>query len=209
MEIPQPEYDDLSRIRIGFAHGLAWYNLDCTCVRLDGNSNTRDAFPSWSWTFRKGIETCFNYFDTRMGGGSNVPYYSDLCIAFSADISVKIDKATTKTIVEFVSPFMENLQDKAITENLRYLHLKSLVAKWSVERKAKELKARNILVILKSPRTDKLPYWLEFRGQSITGFVYSANPDESTTEGLAVLLFVSAESEGIRRRSGTRSAKAY
>jgi hypothetical protein len=163
MKIPQPKPDTTLLIRIGFVHGLAWR---CS-YDSDGDGDMCSQFPSWSWLSRKMSAIEFQYFGKIRPSWRNVPSGPILHIPYFADVSIQTAKETLKTTEEFLTPFIKSKQDKAINEDLRYLHIKTSVARWC-HRENPDIKGRicNIKVQFDISPSEQLPYWLEYEDYS-------------------------------------------
>jgi hypothetical protein len=208
MKIPQPETDTALWIRIGFVKGLAWR---CYNSFVEVN-NSCAAFPSWSWLSRKRSTIQFQDAGSISSIWPNVFVGPTLFIPYFADVFVQTTETTLQTIENFLAPFMNTNQDKAINEDLRYLHIKSLVARWrQIEILNNQGTSGDIEVYFKISHKDELPYWMDYQDNSseeqhkensersfpkeelnIRGMLSSDDSEGShSTEGIAILMFAS------------------
>jgi hypothetical protein len=225
MKIPPERYDSGSLIRYGFAYGLAWQHTargginhrpgcdDNRCSDLGCEDNYIAEFPSWSWVSRPAARTKFEYFSRprhpTMKSRYEPPRGAIMDILFCADVLVQTDAAITESITDFLMPRIAEHQDKAITGDLRYLHLKSVVAQWS---STEEEQVEIYLQGRSSSRWSKyrLPYWLDYeRGHGglpdtdkggLWGILHLDYPTRRTerSQGLAVLLFAAGMKECVK-----------
>jgi hypothetical protein len=198
MTLPLTDHDSASLIKFGFAHGLAWRNLSKDRPGSGGDDNFRTGFPSWSWISRRHAPIEFTYFSRRRPITWHVSDVTTTTIPYSAEFLLQITKAKAKTIADFLAPFIASGADKAINEDIRYIHVTSLIAQWSLE----TIEDRHCLLRVESSSTAgvELPYWSDpehsnlFQELGIIGHIHFYNPKrQQCTKGLAILLFVICE----------------
>jgi hypothetical protein len=165
MTLPLSDHDSASLIKFGFAHGLAWRHLSEDKSGSGGDDKSRTEFPSWSWISRRHAPIEFKYFGRRRPITWHILDVTTTTIPYSAEILVQIAEAKTKTIADFLAPFVASGEDKAINEDLRYIHVTSSIARWSMA----TLDDKHCLLRVDSWSAAgvELPYWLDFEQQQL------------------------------------------
>jgi hypothetical protein len=206
IKISQSGTDTVFPIRIGFILGLVWrcdHDYD-GFDDFDGDNYSCIGFPTWSWLSRKRSTIHFENFRSLKMFLPEIPNGPTLYIPYYANVFVQTSETKLETIENFLAPFVKTEQDKAITEDLRYLYVESLVAIWHLREDSNvDGGIYSIKVQFKITIRDQLPYWLDYEGnspeeeQEILGVLYLDDPKRPhRTEGIAVLMLVSFLDEG-------------